>query len=53
MKHTKNIKFNWAIKRLIRNKTNYKILDRFLSELLREDVRILNMGDIPFYSKNN
>ena len=45
MKHTKNIKFDWAIKRLLRNKANYKILEGFLSELLREDVRILNIGE--------
>jgi hypothetical protein len=41
----KNIKFDWAIKRLLRNKANFKILEGFLSELLREDVVILNIGE--------
>ncbi|MDR2423245.1 MAG: Rpn family recombination-promoting nuclease/putative transposase [Prevotellaceae bacterium] len=45
MSHKKNIKFDWAIKRLLRNKANYKILEGFLSELLREDVIILNIGE--------
>jgi hypothetical protein len=41
----KNIKFDWAIKRLLRNKANFRILEGFLSELLREDVIILNIGE--------
>ena len=34
------IRFDWAIKRLLRQKSNYVILEGFLSELLREDIRI-------------
>ena len=45
MKRQKNIRFDWAIKRLLRNKANHRILEGFLSELLREDVRILNIGE--------
>jgi predicted transposase/invertase (TIGR01784 family) len=45
MKHKKNIRFDWAIKRLLRNKANYKVLEGFLSELLREDVIIKNIGE--------
>jgi len=34
------IRFDWAIKRLLRNKTNFVVLEGFLSELLFEDVKI-------------
>ena len=36
----KHIRFDWAIKRVLRNKADFTILDGFLSELLKEDVRI-------------
>ena len=36
----KYISFDWALKRLLRNKANYVVLEGFLSELLRQDVRI-------------
>jgi predicted transposase/invertase (TIGR01784 family) len=45
MRQHKNIRFDWAIKRLFRNKANYMILEGFLSELLRDDVTILNIGE--------
>jgi hypothetical protein len=39
--HMRNtIRFDWAIKRLLRNKANYGILEGFLSELLGEDIKI-------------
>ena len=34
------IRFDWAIKRLLRNKANFVILEGFLSELLFEDIKI-------------
>lgn len=34
------IRFDWAMKKLLRNKANYDILEGFLSELLSEDVII-------------
>jgi predicted transposase/invertase (TIGR01784 family) len=34
------IRFDWAIKRLLRNKADYSVLEGFLSELLKEDVEI-------------
>ena len=34
------IRFDWAIKRLLRNKADYGILEGFLSELLGEDIKI-------------
>ena len=37
------IRFDWALKRLLRNKTNFGILEGFLSELLCEDVLIENI----------
>ncbi len=36
----KHIKFDWAIKRLLRNKTNFEVLEGFLSELLMFDMKI-------------
>ena len=34
------ISFDWAVKRLLRNKANFGILEGFLSELLHQDIRI-------------
>ncbi len=34
------IRFDWAIKRLLRNKTNFVILEGFLSELLYDAIKI-------------
>ncbi len=34
------IRFDWAIKRLLRQKANFGILEGFLSELLKEDIKI-------------
>ena len=36
----KHIRFDWAVKKLLRSKANFGILEGFLSELLKEDVRI-------------
>lgn len=36
----KHIRFDWAIKRLIRNKADFGILEGFLSELIGDDIRI-------------
>jgi len=43
MDRQNTIRFDWALKRLLRNKANYKVLEGFLSELLREDVTIVNI----------
>jgi len=37
------ISFDWAIKRLLRSKANFDILEGFLSELLFEDIKILQV----------
>ena len=34
------IRFDWAIKKLLRNKANFDILEGFLSELLKKDLKI-------------
>ena len=34
------IRFDWAVKRLLRNKVNFGILEGFLSELIGEDIKI-------------
>jgi predicted transposase/invertase (TIGR01784 family) len=39
----KLISFDWAMKRLLRSKANFGILEGFLSELLREDIEILEV----------
>ncbi len=39
------ISFDWAIKRLLRQKASYGILEGFLSELLRQDVAIRNIPE--------
>lgn len=36
----KLIRFDWAVKKLLRNKANFIVLEGFLSELLFEDIRI-------------
>ena len=44
MKTKKNlIRFDWAMKRLLRNKANFTILEGFLSELLKEKIVISNL----------
>ena len=37
------IRFDWAVKRLLRNKANFGILEGFLSELIGEDIKIKNI----------
>ena len=37
------ISFDWAMKKLLRSKANFDILEGFLSELLRDDITILEI----------
>ena len=37
------ISFDWALKRLLRSKANFDVLEGFLSELLKEDILILEV----------
>ena len=43
MQQKKHIRFDWAIKRLLRQKVNFGILEGFLSELLKEDIEIIEI----------
>jgi predicted transposase/invertase (TIGR01784 family) len=45
-KDKRNIRFDWAMKYLLRNKANYVVLEGFLSELFKENVVIKNIVDI-------
>ena len=53
-----HIRFDWAIKRLLRQKTNFGILEGFLTELLNFDVKIQEIlesesNKIDYYDKFN
>jgi predicted transposase/invertase (TIGR01784 family) len=39
----KLISFDWAMKKLLRSKANFDILEGFLSELLKEDIQIVEI----------
>ena len=39
----KLVSFDWALKKLLRNKANFEILEGFFSELLRQDIKIRNI----------
>jgi len=39
------IRFDWAMKRLLRQKANYTVLEGFLSVLLHEDVKIISIKE--------
>jgi predicted transposase/invertase (TIGR01784 family) len=45
MKNESNklVHFDWAVKRLLRNKSNFVVLEGFLSVLLNQDIRIVQM----------
>ena len=45
MKQHKHVRFDWAIKRLLRQKANFSILEGFLSELLKDDISIIEIID--------
>ena len=39
------IRFDWAVKKLLRSKANFDVLEGFLSELLKENINIRNILD--------
>jgi len=43
MSSRKLISFDWALKKLLRSKANFDILEGFLSELLKEDITIIEV----------
>jgi predicted transposase/invertase (TIGR01784 family) len=46
------ISFDYAFKRLLRNKANYDVLEGFLSELLNEDIRVKSIGESESNKEN-
>jgi len=46
------VSFDWAIKRLFRDKANFCVLEGFLSELLHEDITILSLIDSESNQEN-
>jgi hypothetical protein len=45
MKERSLVSFDWALKRLLRHKANFEVLEGFLSELLRRKIVIMNIGE--------
>ncbi|MCX6579538.1 MAG: Rpn family recombination-promoting nuclease/putative transposase [Candidatus Aminicenantes bacterium] len=43
MENLQHIRFDWAIKKILRSKANFGILEGFLSELLKEDIKIIDI----------
>jgi len=43
MANKKLIRFDWAMKYILRNKANFDILEGFLSNLLKEDIHVLDI----------
>ena len=43
MRNRQYVSFDWAIKRLLRSKANFAVLEGFLSELLKENITILEV----------
>ena len=43
MKEENYIRFDWAAKRLLRNKANFDVLEGFLKTLLEEDIHIMEI----------
>jgi predicted transposase/invertase (TIGR01784 family) len=39
----KLVRFDWAIKYILRNKANFDVLEAFLSNLLKEDIEVLDI----------
>jgi predicted transposase/invertase (TIGR01784 family) len=39
------VSFDWAMKKLLRSKANFSILEGFLSELLKRDIKILELSE--------
>jgi hypothetical protein len=39
----KRVSFDWAVKRLLRSKVNFGVLEGFLSELFKDDIQLIEM----------
>ena len=47
------ISFDWAMKKLLRSKANFEILEGFLSELLKDNIQILEILDSESNKENS
>ncbi len=47
------ISFDWAMKKLLRSKANFEILEGFLSELLKQSIQILEVLESESNKENN
>lgn len=47
------ISFDWAMKKLLRSKANFEILEGFLSELLKQDIQVLEILESESNKENN
>ena len=52
MKIRSMISFDWAMKRLLRNKANFEVLEGFLSELLRRKIAIKSIAESESNKEN-
>ena len=43
MPNKKLVRFDWAMKYILRNKANFDVLEAFLSNLLKEEIKILDL----------
>jgi len=43
MKDQKLIRFDWAINTILRDKANFDVLEGFLSALLKEDIKVVQL----------
>ena len=43
MSAKKLVRFDWAMKYILRNKANFDVLEAFLSNLLKEDIKVLDI----------
>jgi len=39
----KLVRFDWALKYILRNKANFDVLEAFLSNLLKEEIKVLDI----------
>jgi predicted transposase/invertase (TIGR01784 family) len=43
MPNKKLVRFDWAMKYILRNKANFDVLEAFLSNLLKEEIKVLDI----------
>lgn len=49
----KYIRFDWAVKRLLRQKANFGVLEGFLTVLLGENVKIIEILEVKATNKQS